>query len=76
MSGWEHKERIFHNNEYYQSNQDEKMIRRGDSRFPGQWKNRNFTTWLDWQCKDGWELFKIFRDHNSGRNACIFRRLV
>ena len=32
--------------------------------------------WLDWQWKDGWELFKTFRDHNSGKKTCIFRRLV
>ena len=36
----------------------------------------SFPEWLDQQCRGGWELFKIFRNHNSGANDCIFRRLV
>ena len=48
-----------------------------------EWMNHtlHFSEWLDFQCKDGWELFKIFRDvvsHDAwgsyGYRTCIFRK--
>lgn len=48
-----------------------------------EWNNHtlHFSEWLDFQCKDGWELFKIFRDvvsHDAwgsyGYRTCIFRK--
>ena len=48
-----------------------------------EWVNHtlHFSDWLDFQCKDGWELFKIFRDiarHDAwgsySYRTCIFRK--
>ena len=70
MAEWEHKERDW--NEYYYSDLKGKRL---DDRSVSP---RSFTEWLDWQCTDGWEVFKISRDFNSSRSDtwCVFRRLV
>ena len=48
-----------------------------------EWNNHtlHFSDWLDFQCKNGWELFKIFRDvvrHDAwgsySYRTCIFRK--
>ena len=41
-------------------------------------KALSFPQWLDYQCLEGWEVFKISRDFNSDgqRTWCVFRRLV
>ena len=84
MAGWEHKER-----NWSKLNQDDisgERIKVHEMVFsheddPGHAKSnskyKSFTEWLDWQCEEGWEVFKISRDFS--RNAgtwCIFRRLV
>ena len=69
MQEWEHKERYYHyDNNYQDFNGINSRTRKEES--------QTFSSWLDWQCKGGWELFKIFRDHQNGKNNCIFRRLV
>ena len=75
MAEWEHKERTFMGDERYESKEGlGKMIVRGRSK---SWRKRDFTSWLDWQCEGGWEVFKISRDFNGGSGTwCIFRRLV
>ena len=72
MAEWEHKERNWNHREYNgldgetNVNDNNRGIR------------RSFTEWLDWQCTDGWEVFKISRNFNSNLNDtwCVFRRLV
>ena len=32
--------------------------------------------WLDYQCKGGWELFKISLDRDSSVRWCLFRKQV
>ena len=34
------------------------------------------STWLDWQCKGGWEVFEIKRDFETNNTWCLFRKLV
>ena len=39
----------------------------------------SFPQWLDYQCLEGWKVFKISRDFNPnghGHTWCVFRRLV
>tara|TARA_S200000501_G_C20424093_1_gene569296 strand:- start:100 stop:384 length:285 start_codon:yes stop_codon:yes gene_type:complete len=38
----------------------------------------SFPQWLDFQCLEGWEVFKISKDFNNshGYTWCVFRRLV
>lgn len=79
MAEWKHKERNWSNR--YQDNQDGDQIRVADV---DNWNNtkkksnfKEFTDWLDWQCEDGWEVFKISR--NFGYEAysetwCVFRK--
>ena len=86
MAGWEHKERIWstlnqddisgepvkvHDWVYSQAPDD-------PGRAQSNSKYKSFTEWLDWQCEEGWEVFKISRYFNShdARTWCIFRRLV
>jgi len=80
MAGWEHKERnwgIHHQDDFSgQAIQVSDTYWNGDayeSRTNSKFKT--FTEWLDWQCEQGWEVFKISRDF-SGSNGtwCIFRK--
>lgn len=40
-----------------------------------QQKNMYLDQWLDYQCKGGWELFKISLDRESGIRWCLFRKM-
>ena len=64
MAEWGHKERSWREAYIYDNSSGRKISG----------THMTFAHWLDMQCEDGWELFKIFRDHHTGRNDCIFRR--
>ena len=72
MAKWVHKVRWYHNSEAYSSNEYP-----GTSRdFNGVWDGhplvpKSIEEWLDWQCEDGWELFKFHPD-----GWCVFRKQV
>ena len=71
MAEWEHKERNW-SMDAYEAQSEGDWIGRGSS---GRWRNRDFASWLDWQCKGGWEVFKISRDFNGDSGTwCIFRK--
>ena len=40
-----------------------------------QQKHMYLDEWLDYQCKGGWELFKISLDRESGIRWCLFRKM-
>ena len=80
MTEWEHKERNWSHRhqddlsgqaiqvyeEYYNG---DSYDARPNSKF------KIFTEWLDWQCEQEWEVFKISRDFNGGNGTwCIFRK--
>ena len=83
MAEWKHKDRHWINESRYQESIfTEKLERESnymsrDSVGHFSFIVRDFSTWLDYQCEEGWEVFKISRDFN-GRDGtwCIFRRLV
>ena len=74
MAEWEHMERDWNKNEYSDLNGN-RLENSSSTRFG---RIRSFTEWLDWQCTDGWEVFKISRNFNSNMDDtwCVFRRLV
>ena len=86
MADWEHKERNW-STEHIQMT-DGKSYAVRDLQRAGVKDVRNFASWLDMQCKDGWEVIKIARDFNPvGKNGygepiktmstwCVFRRKV
>ena len=73
MAEWEHKERNWSDSAYNELYGEEMTV--NDNQH-GRIR-RSFTEWLDWQCTDGWEVFKISRIFNNHNNTwCVFRRLV
>ena len=86
MADWEHKERNW-STEHIQMTDGESYAVR-DLQRAGIKDVRNFASWLDMQCKDGWEVIKIARNFNPvGKNSygepitkmstwCVFRRKV
>ncbi|MGB1955844.1 MAG: hypothetical protein ACPHUK_09620 [Candidatus Poseidoniaceae archaeon] len=79
MAEWKHKERNWSNRN--QDNQDGDQIRVADVDNWGTAKKKSnfkeFTDWLDWQCEDGWEVFKISRNFGYEANSetwCVFRK--
>ena len=86
MADWEHKERNW-STEHIQMT-DGKSYAVRDLQRAGVKDVRNFASWLDMQCKDGWEVIKIARNFNPvGKNSydepittmstwCVFRRKV
>ena len=80
MAQWQHKERNW--SRYYQDNQEGDRIIVINSNSDGYETSRKpefkeFTDWLDWQCEDGWEVFKISRNYGvDGQSSiwCIFRK--
>ena len=80
MAEWQHKERNWSGE--YQDNQEGERI--GVMRYDGDgYRNgrkpefKEFTDWLDWQCEDGWEVFKISRNFGYEANSetwCVFRK--
>ena len=91
MAKWEHKEAKWHgvttfgNTTYQIMLEDRELTVRNhidgfDSGTRQQFldKGISFTQWLDFQCLEGWEVFKISRDFSStGKDTwCVFRRQV
>tara|TARA_X000001036_G_scaffold395700_1_gene396832 strand:+ start:457 stop:699 length:243 start_codon:yes stop_codon:yes gene_type:complete len=80
MAEWKHKERNF--KQYSHENPSGvsvSVVDWSNGEYPSATRNSNFKSfpeWLDWQCSDGWEVFKISRNFQSGDTWCIFRRLV
>lgn len=78
MAEWEHKERNW--SIEFQDDVD------GFSVYVIEWVDEytsietsdylSFSEWLNWQCKNGWEVFKIRRSGQKQKTWCIFRRLV
>ena len=86
MAEWEHKERNW--SEEYQDDASglacAVMIfdQEGHSRGHNS-EYVDFTVWLDWQCRGGWEVFKISRESSNDwrirekkQTWCIFRKKV
>ena len=85
MAGWEHKERNWSTRWQSSFSGDRVKVHEmafsepdGRSHAISNSNFISFTEWLDWQCEEGWEVFKISRDFDSHDAAtwCIFRRLV
>ena len=74
MTDWEHKER-FWNKHVYSARDDNAVVIYDESREDIYFR-RNFTEWLDWQCKGGWTVIKISRNFNAENleTWCVFRR--
>ena len=86
MADWEHKERNWSTERIQMTDGESYAVR--DLQRAGVKDVRNFASWLDMQCKDGWEVIKIARNFNPvGKNSygepiitmstwCVFRRKV
>lgn len=71
MSDWLHKDRLWLGSDNYQDpaagwlhvDDDDEAV------------DMSFERWLDWQCKNGWEVIKIHRDFNHPNQGiwCVFR---
>jgi len=73
MADWEHKERRWARNVYSDLHGD--LMQQENLGHPYPVFPRSFTEWLDWQCKDGWEVIKISRNFiELDRTWCVFRR--
>ena len=74
MADWEHKERSWTTDVY--SDLHDKAIQQEQRGRPYPVFRRSFTEWLDWECKDGWEVIKISRNFidPERRTWCVFRR--
>ena len=79
MAEWQHKERNW--SYHYQDNQDGDRISVANSDYHENTIKRSnfkeFTDWLDWQCEDGWEVFKISRNFGHAAYSetwCVFRK--
>ena len=74
MADWEHKERNWNSFRYDDLDGDDM---REKIPYSKPVPRKSFIEWLDWQCKDGWEVIKISRDFNSVEDKdtwCVFRR--
>ena len=85
MAEWEHKERNWSKQSMQMADGQRysvQELKRAGVSNPG-----NFASWLNMQCKDGWEVIKIARDFSAGPNKnefgesihnhstwCVFRR--
>ena len=77
MAEWQHKERRWSGE--YQDNQEGDSINVMNYDSDGYQHSRKpefkqFTDWLDWQCEDGWEVFKISRNFENSDTWCVFRK--
>ena len=70
MSEWEHKERVWWGLYQYSP-----LESRDFQKFAEK-EAMELATWLDWQCKEGWEVFEIKKDFETNNTWCLFRRLV
>ena len=70
MPEWEHKERIWWGLYQYSP-----LESRDFQKFAAK-EAMELSTWLDWQCKGGWEVFEIKRDFETNNTLCLFRKLV
>jgi len=72
MAKWIHKVRSYHNETQYSLDVYPGTGDRFQNPESVQWKNRkSMEEWLDWQCRNGWELFKFHPD-----GWCVFRKQV
>ena len=72
MTVWSHKVRAYYGNHHYSGDEypGEMYDSSGFVKTPVRRKDTmSIEEWLDWQCEDGWELFKF---HPNG--WCVFRR--
>ena len=72
MAEWKHKERNW--SRQFQDNLSGESI---DTYYGPVKVTQNFPEWLDWQCEEGWEIFKISRNFNEQARVgtwCIFRK--
>mgnify|MGYP003329432461 CR=1 FL=1 len=67
---WKHKERVWWG--LYQYSPLESL----ESRKFAEEKAMELETWLDWQCKGGWEGFEIKGGWEGQEKWGLFRRLV
>jgi len=77
MAEWKHKDRHWIHEGSYQLSVYVRNVPFGYYLNAGQFGYivRDFSTWLDYQCEEGWEVFKISRDFNgAGGTWCIFRK--
>ena len=86
MADWEHKERNWSTERIQLADGKTYSVR--ELQRTGVKDVGNFATWLNMQCKDGWEVIKIARNFNPiGKDAydepnitlstwCVFRRKV
>ena len=82
MAEWQHKERNW--SFMTQDNQKGESISVSKFNGPGiantkKPEFKDFTDWLDWQCEDGWEVFKISRNFGHEANSstwCVFRKKI
>ena len=80
MAEWQHKERKW-SIKYQDDKQGNRievafLYSNGDIRKKKP-EFRKLTDWLDWQCEDGWEVFKISRNFAYDAQYdtwCIFRK--
>ena len=80
MTKWIHKERNWSGAN--QDNQEGEPITVMNYTYEGYPSTKKpefkeFTDWLDWQCEDGWEVFKISRNFGYEANSstwCVFRK--
>ena len=76
MAEWQHKVRVYETRGRFSSNEYPVKSTRGIgtvgvNSVQSNKEMMDLEEWLDYQSKDGWELFKF---HPVG--ACVFRRLV
>ena len=77
MKEWIHKERNW--SRVKQDNQEGEPIGVMNYNWEGYESGvkpefKEFTDWLDWQCEDGWEVFKISRNFGTSDTWCVFRK--
>ena len=78
MAEWKHKDRHWINESRYQESIFTMKFERNGNYLDATSFGiiqRDFSTWLDYQCEEGWEVFKISRDFNGDSGTwCIFRK--
>jgi len=68
MGDWVHKERTWYTRTQYDNIEGEMLV---SYKQLEEVKELSFVNWLNWQCENGWEVFKI---SDSMPLSCIFRK--